>query len=266
MRIWHGLVDPASEVLFELDEHGAVIDVFPPDNPLGIELPPVVIEPAATVRSTGQPAALELPMLGLRARIAADEGRVCVLLRRIADREFWALFEAAPLPLVIEIATDADHAGASRLNRRFTELFGYTADDIPSVQAWWPLAYPDPVYRERIRDEWFRRVSRAAAEQSAIQPMEATVRCKDGSDREIAFFAAAVGDVHVVIFSDLSEAKDAARRLAELSELVPVCAWCKKLRADKGFWEQVDVYVARRTGAKMTHGICPDCRDQMLAR
>ena len=40
---------------------------------------------------------------------------------------------------------------------------------------------------------------------------------------------------------------------------MPVCSFCKKIRDDKGFWNQVEAYVADHTGAESSHGICPDC-------
>jgi PAS domain S-box-containing protein len=44
-----------------------------------------------------------------------------------------------------------------------------------------------------------------------------------------------------------------------LSGLLPICASCKKVRDDGGYWTQVEVYVRDRTNAEFTHGICPDC-------
>ena len=44
-----------------------------------------------------------------------------------------------------------------------------------------------------------------------------------------------------------------------LEGLIPICAHCKKVRNDQGFWEQVETYVRVRTGARFSHGICPDC-------
>jgi hypothetical protein len=141
------------------------------------------------------------------------------------------------------------------------------------VHHWWPLAYPDPAYRAQIADEWFRRVHAAVAGQSAIEPMRANVTCKDGSLREIEFFAAAVGERHVIVFVDHTERNKAARQLREahdevaaLTELLPVCAWCKKLRDDHGYWEQLERFVERRTGAMLTHGICPECHDRHFRR
>ena len=44
-----------------------------------------------------------------------------------------------------------------------------------------------------------------------------------------------------------------------LRGLLPICSYCKKIRDDKGYWEQVEGYVSRHTDASFSHGICPDC-------
>jgi hypothetical protein len=44
-----------------------------------------------------------------------------------------------------------------------------------------------------------------------------------------------------------------------LSGLLPICAWCKKVRNDAGYWQDVEAYISARTPAEFTHGICPDC-------
>jgi len=44
-----------------------------------------------------------------------------------------------------------------------------------------------------------------------------------------------------------------------------VCAWCKKLRDDQGYWQLLEEFLARRAGVTVTHGICPDCRAQHFA-
>lgn len=47
--------------------------------------------------------------------------------------------------------------------------------------------------------------------------------------------------------------------LETLSGLIPICANCKKVRDDKGYWEQVEGYIAKRSAARFTHSYCPDC-------
>ena len=57
----------------------------------------------------------------------------------------------------------------------------------------------------------------------------------------------------------LSELKGALANIKVLSGLIPICAWCKKIRDDKGYWEQVEGYISKHTDAEFSHGICPEC-------
>jgi hypothetical protein len=45
----------------------------------------------------------------------------------------------------------------------------------------------------------------------------------------------------------------------QLTGLLPICAWCKKIRDDKGYWSQIENYVASHSGVVFSHGICPEC-------
>ena len=49
-----------------------------------------------------------------------------------------------------------------------------------------------------------------------------------------------------------------------LRGLIPICAWCKKVRDDEGYWESVESYVTQRSTAEFTHGICPACMSKQL--
>lgn len=57
----------------------------------------------------------------------------------------------------------------------------------------------------------------------------------------------------------LAELQEALSNVKTLSGLIPICAWCKKVRDDQGFWNQVEAYVMHHSDATFTHGICPDC-------
>jgi len=50
----------------------------------------------------------------------------------------------------------------------------------------------------------------------------------------------------------------------ELEGLLPVCAWCKKVRDDQGYWQQMETYISDHSKADWTHGICPDCMARMM--
>jgi PAS domain S-box-containing protein len=55
------------------------------------------------------------------------------------------------------------------------------------------------------------------------------------------------------------ELKTALENVKTLGGLVPICAHCKKIRDDKGYWNQLEKYLGEHTDAKLTHGLCPDC-------
>jgi PAS domain-containing protein len=57
----------------------------------------------------------------------------------------------------------------------------------------------------------------------------------------------------------IAELKNALQVVHTLEELLPICASCKKVRDDKGYWSQLDVYLRSRTAVEFTHGICPEC-------
>ncbi len=57
----------------------------------------------------------------------------------------------------------------------------------------------------------------------------------------------------------------ALQRVDELAELLPICAWCHRVRDDSGYWERVEAFLERNTRRSITHGVCPDCSDRALA-
>ncbi len=65
------------------------------------------------------------------------------------------------------------------------------------------------------------------------------------------------------IFSELrrvfGELEDALSDVKTLEGLVPICAWCKKIRNAEGDWEELEAYFQKRKDIDFTHGICPDC-------
>jgi GAF domain-containing protein len=72
--------------------------------------------------------------------------------------------------------------------------------------------------------------------------------------------------------ASLFEAEGAARRAAEqalaevkaLRGLLPICSYCKKVRNDGNYWEQIETYVSEHSDAQFSHGICPECRDGVV--
>lgn len=53
-------------------------------------------------------------------------------------------------------------------------------------------------------------------------------------------------------------------QIKTLSDLLPICAWCKKIRDDQGYWKQLESYIETRFDTTFSHGVCPDCAKRML--
>ena len=64
-------------------------------------------------------------------------------------------------------------------------------------------------------------------------------------------------------FARLAEFERALqRRVKVLEGLLPICAFCKNIRNDKGDWERMEAYITRRSEAEFSHGICPSCSEK----
>lgn len=61
----------------------------------------------------------------------------------------------------------------------------------------------------------------------------------------------------------LRELQDALDHVRTLRGLIPICAACKRIRNDQGYWEQIEVYIRDRSDAEFTHGICPTCAQKL---
>jgi len=73
----------------------------------------------------------------------------------------------------------------------------------------------------------------------------------------------------VAIMRDITERKKmeaAMKELHTLEGLIPICANCKKVRNDKGYWERVETYISQRSEAKFSHGLCEACMNKLYGK
>jgi len=134
---------------------------------------------------------------------------------RDSEVQFRAMVET--IPMAIHLTTGVEQI-TQYVNPTMVKLFGYSQEDIPSVEQWWPLAYPDASYRKQVAEEWTRRVQRAIDTQSPIEPMEVVVHCKDGSEKIISWGYITLGDKNYSCGLDLTERKRAEEQLRKSEE------------------------------------------------
>ena len=81
---------------------------------------------------------------------------------------------------------------------------------------------------------------------------------KDASDKEMR------DNAQQAMRKAQRDAQKLADRVKQLSGLLPICGYCKKIRDDKNYWQQVEAYVGRHPEAKFSHSICPDCYESIV--
>jgi len=136
---------------------------------------------------------------------------------RESEAKFRAMVETFPLAIHQTVGVEQI---TEYVNPTMVKLFGYTQADIPSVAQWWPLAYPDEIYRVKIAEEWTKRVKQAIATQSPIEPMEVVCTCKDGSKKNISWGYITLGDKNYSCGLDITDRKQAEEALRKSEELL----------------------------------------------
>jgi DNA-binding response OmpR family regulator len=63
---------------------------------------------------------------------------------------------------------------------------------------------------------------------------------------------------------NIEELKEALKRVKQLSGLLPICSYCKKIRDDSNYWQQVESYVMHHSEAQFSHSICPNCYESII--
>lgn len=160
-------------------------------------------------------------------------------------------------------------------NRGAEQLYGYTAAEM--------VGHSMSVLMPPTRAHELLEIGELLKQGHRLEHLETIRLRKDGSQVEVDLTVSAIknGTGQVVgastVARDISTRKQDERdrlRLIEdlskalshvktLSGLLPICAGCKKIRNDAGYWQAVEVYIKEHSSAEFTHGICPECAKRL---
>lgn len=183
----------------------------------------------------------------LRAQLTQAQDRQQALqrqLQQMRDR-FAAALKGLP---VIVFATDAD-GSLVFFNHEFERVTGYSAVDLAA--------------RKDVLDLLFHKDDGACVVKD-LDCRKWRFASKDGAEKVVVWsnISDAVplpGWTSWKIGLDLTELESMRDQVKVLQGLIPICAHCKKIRNDQGFWTQLEAYLAEHSEADFTHGICPEC-------
>jgi PAS domain S-box-containing protein len=195
-------------------------------------------------------------------------------LRRSRE-SFQELFEEAPFGMAIL----ASGTGLTKVNRALCEMLGYSKEELSGLSF---DRFVDPADMEAHLEaaQEFLGGERSSFKVEARYLTRAggplwgslTVERIEDSTGQMLFVLAMLEDISERRRAAeerermIDELKEALANVKTLRGLIPICASCKKIRDDKGYWSQVEVYVRDRSEAEFSHGICPDCMKKLYGR
>jgi sigma-B regulation protein RsbU (phosphoserine phosphatase) len=87
-------------------------------------------------------------------------------------------------------------------------------------------------------------------------------------DREELLARIRVGERIIELQSSLArqvkELQEALSKIKTLQGLIPICSYCRRIRDDRNYWQQLESYLAEHSEATLTHGVCPDCQEKYI--
>lgn len=181
-----------------------------------------------------------------------------------SENKFRTLFNVAAIPLCYVTSEGV----IANCNTKFTRTFGYTTADIPTLEAWWQAAYPDPAYRQQVMETWDAAVKKVQGTQNSIDPMEYLVTCKNKDIRHVIISGTAFSEYFLATFVDITDLKkteeqleatlaDLERSNAELQQFAYVASHDlqEPLRAAVGFLQLLQSRYRDQLDEKGTHYI-----------
>jgi PAS domain S-box-containing protein len=183
--------------------------------------------------------------------------------------------QAEVLKIVLDASTDPifnilEDGTYRYVNNAFSGPFGRSPEDIIGKRIWDIFDKDEAVKRMAVVHQAF--ATRETIVFDVRVPAAAGDRFYITSVRPVLDETGRVGSV-VCISKDITERKrieqereqliaelqQALAQVQTLSGLLPICAYCKNIRDDQGYWTQIESYISAHTHTAFSHGICPDC-------
>jgi PAS domain S-box-containing protein len=168
-------------------------------------------ELSVTRKGEGETASCLMLSRDISTRRQAEQALLQARLQGEREQMFRTMFDAMPVA-VLFLQEDR----VAFVNRRFSELFGYDKTEIGKTEDWWPIAYPDPGYRQEVMNIWEKAKSDATQVEGRVQALEYRVMSKNGEAYELLIGGQFLdADSLLVTFTEITAIKQAEQLLRQ---------------------------------------------------
>ncbi len=176
-----------------------------------------------------------------------------------SEKLFRAMFDQT----VVGVALTCSATGKLlRVNNKYCEITGYTAEQLKK-NIFQKISHPDDLELDLTKMQELRdgKTNSYSIEKRYIRPDGAIVWAN-----LTVFSISQKGEKqvqHIGIIQDITERKVLEDEIKTLQGIIPICSSCKKIRDDKGYWNLLESYIEKYSDALFSHGICPDCSNEL---
>ncbi len=152
---------------------------------------------------------------------------------------------------------EGDHGPFLEVSHSACRILEYSQEELRALTPWDIIDREEPVAADERRARLAKESNllhekQLVTKSGRLVPVEINTHLFETNNQMFA----------LSIARDISNQKRVEEELRTLRGILPICSFCKKIRNDKGYWEQVEVHIKKYSEADISHGICPECMKQ----
>lgn len=189
---------------------------------------------------------------------------------KLSEEKFAKTFHASSTLMTL---TTLDEGRFIDVNDAFLSTMGFSRGEVMGKTSKDLDIIADPLLRRTLKNE--------LKDKGRIRNREISLKAKNGEIRyelisvepfhvqDNIFILTTMNDITGMKMTEkekeklIEELREALAQVKTLSGLIPICAECKKIRNDKGYWQQIETYLRDHSDARFTHGYCPECAEKI---
>jgi PAS domain S-box-containing protein len=203
--------------------------------------------------------------------VAEEQKRMADILAE-SEKRYRTLFEHAGDAIFILGSVGKNAGKIIEANHTAAAMHGYTLNELQQMRIT-DLDTPDAakgaavMIRHILNGEWIKTELRHRRKDGTEFPVEVSAGLLELGDQKFILAVdrdiTARRQVETARENLIQDLRDSFEKIKTLKGLLPICASCKKIRDDKGYWNQIESYIATHSEAEFSHSLCPVCLEKL---